>query len=88
MTRTSPLRRSFSGYEIGSHYTRHDRIVAYFQKLAELSDKATFQVIGETYEHRPQVVLTVTSPENHSNLEQIRQKHANRAGSLCRAAKS
>ncbi len=70
-----PSPQEFLGYEIGSHYTRHDRIVAYFKELAELSDKATFQVIGETYEHRPQVVLTITSPENHANLEQIRQKH-------------
>lgn len=70
-----PSPQEFLGYEIGSHYTRHDRIVAYLEKLAEVSDKATFQVIGETYEHRPQVVLTVTSTENHANLEQIQKKH-------------
>ncbi|MFH5885399.1 M14 family zinc carboxypeptidase [Halalkalibaculum sp. DA3122] len=71
-----PTPQEFFGYDIGSHYTRHDRIVDYFEKLAEVSDKASFQVIGETYEHRPQVVLTVTSAENHANLEQIRKKHA------------
>lgn len=70
-----PSPQEFLGYEIGSHFTRHDRIVAYYKKLAELSDKATFQQIGETYEHRLQVVLTITSPENHQNLEQIRKKH-------------
>lgn len=70
-----PTPAEFLGYEIGTHYTRHDRIVAYFEKLAEVSDKATFQVIGNTYEHRPQVVLTITSPENHSNLETIRKNH-------------
>jgi hypothetical protein len=70
-----PSPQEFLGYEIGSHYTRHDRIVAYFKKLAELSDKASFQVIGETYEHRPQVVLTITSPDNHENLEEIRKRH-------------
>ncbi|MCW9705582.1 M14 family zinc carboxypeptidase [Fodinibius salsisoli] len=70
-----PSPQEFLGYEIGTHYTRHDRIVAYFKKLAETSDKATFQQIGETYEKRPQVVLTVTAPENHDNLEQIWQEH-------------
>ncbi len=70
-----PTPAEFLGYEIGTHYTRHDRIVAYLEKLAKVSDKASFQVIGSTYEHRPQVVLTITSPENHNNLEQIRQKH-------------
>jgi len=70
-----PTPAEFLGYEIGTHYTRHDRIVAYFEKLAEVSDKAGFQVIGSTYEHRPQVVLTITSPDNHSSLEEIRKKH-------------
>lgn len=70
-----PTPQEFLGYEIGTHYTRHDRIVAYFEELARLSDKAEFQVIGETYQKRPQVVLTITSPENHANLEEIRQQH-------------
>ncbi len=70
-----PTPEEFLGYPIGSHYTRHDRIVAYFAELARLSDKATFEVIGKTYEERPQVVLTITAPENHARLEQIRQEH-------------
>jgi zinc carboxypeptidase len=70
-----PTPEEFLGYQIGTLHTRHDAIVAYMNKLAELSDRATIQVIGETYEHRKQVVLTITSPENHSNLEAIRQKH-------------
>ena len=70
-----PTPEEFLGYPVGTLHTRHDAIVAYMNKLAELSDRATIQVIGETYEHRKQVVLTITSPENHSNLEQIRQRH-------------
>ncbi|WP_440999553.1 M14 family metallopeptidase [Fodinibius sp. SL11] len=70
-----PSPKQFLGYDIGTHYTRHDRIVAYLKELAEQSNKATFQVIGETYEKRPQVVLTVTSPNNHENIEKIRQQH-------------
>lgn len=70
-----PSPQAFLGYEIGTHYTRHDRIVAYFEKLADISDKAEFQVIGETYQKRPQVVLTISAPENHQNIEQIRQDH-------------
>lgn len=70
-----PTPEQFLGYEIGTHYTRHDRLVAYFEELARISDKAEFQVIGKTYQKRPQVVLTITSPENHANLENIRQQH-------------
>ncbi|UCD25494.1 MAG: zinc carboxypeptidase [Gemmatimonadota bacterium] len=70
-----PSPAEFLGYPIGTFHTRHDRIVAYLQELASLSDRATFQAIGMTYEHRPMPVLTVTSPANQARLEQIRQEH-------------
>lgn len=73
--RDIPTPEQFLGYAIGTHYTRHDRIVDYLRTLAELSDKAELRVIGETVQRRPQVILTITSPENHQNLEQIRQNH-------------
>ena len=70
-----PTPEEFLGYEIGEFHTRYDRIVAYFNKLAELSDKVHVQEIGETYEQRPMIVATITSPENYANLEEIRQEH-------------
>ncbi|MGH7463888.1 MAG: M14 family metallopeptidase [Longimicrobiales bacterium] len=70
-----PSPEVFLGYEIGTHHTRHDRIVAYMQELARLSDRATYQEIGRTYELRPMPVLTVTAPANHARLEEIRRQH-------------
>ncbi|WP_420155095.1 M14 family metallopeptidase [Siphonobacter sp.] len=71
-----PSPEQFLGYPIGTHYTRHDQIVAYFKELERTSNgKAHVQVIGKSYEERPQIILTVTAPENYSNLEKIRQKH-------------
>lgn len=70
-----PSPEEFLGYPIGDWHTRHDNIVAYMEKLASLSDRATVQNIGYTYEHRAQVVLTVTSPPNHGRLEAIRTEH-------------
>ncbi len=70
-----PSPEEFLGYPIGTFATRHDRIVAYMQELARLSDRATYQSIGMTFEHRPMPVLTVTSPANHARLETIRQEH-------------
>lgn len=70
-----PTPEQFLGYPIGSHYTRHDQIVAYLKELARLSDKIHIQQIGKTFEERPQVIATITSPENYKNLEQIRQEH-------------
>ncbi len=70
-----PRPEQFLGYKIGDWHTRHDRIVEYFKELARVSPKAHFQVIGYTHEQRPQVVLTVTSPENYGRLEEIRKEH-------------
>ena len=70
-----PSPEDFLGYPIGSFVTRQDRIVAYMQELARLSDRATYQSIGMTYEHRSMPVLTVTSPSNHARLEDIRRQH-------------
>jgi hypothetical protein len=70
-----PSPEEFLGYSIGSYHTRHDRIVAYMRELARLSDRATYREIGRTYEHRPMPVLTVTAPENHDRLEEIRSRH-------------
>ena len=73
--RNIPTPEEFLGYPIGTLHTRHDAIVAYMHKLAEVSERATIEVIGETYEHRKQVVLTITSPGNQVNLEKIREDH-------------
>ncbi|MEX2531064.1 MAG: M14 family zinc carboxypeptidase [Gemmatimonadota bacterium] len=70
-----PSPQEFLGYEMGTHHTRHDQIVAYFRELARLSDRATYQEIGRTVEHRVMPVLTVTSPANHARLEEIRERH-------------
>ena len=72
---TIPTPEQFLGYEIGDFHTRHDRMVSYMEKLAAISDKANFQIIGYSNEMRPQVVLTITTPANYNNLENIRQAH-------------
>src|SRR3712207_4355774 len=70
-----PTPEQFLGYAIGTHYTRHDQIVAYLKELERVSNKVHVQTIGKTYEERPQVIVTITSPENYARLEQIRQEH-------------
>ncbi|MFP4227826.1 MAG: M14 family zinc carboxypeptidase [Salinivenus sp.] len=70
-----PSPSEFLGYEIGTHHTRHDRIVAYFRELARQSDRMTVTTIGHTNEHRPMVYAFVTAPDNHDNLDELRQQH-------------
>jgi hypothetical protein len=60
-----PTPEQFLGYAIGEQHTRHDRIVAYLKELDRLSDKVSFEIIGETFERRAQVVAIFSSPENH-----------------------
>ncbi len=45
------------------------------EELARLSERATYREIGRTVGRRPMPVLTVTSPENHGRLEEIRRRH-------------
>lgn len=70
-----PSPEEFLGYGIGEQHTRHDQIVAYFQKLADISDKASIEVYGYTHERRKLVMLTISSENNMANLPSIKEKH-------------
>ncbi len=70
-----PSPEEFLGYGIGEHHTRHDLIVAYLTKLAETSERASIYQYGKTHEGRKLVILTITSPENLSNLDNLKEQH-------------
>ncbi|MAU27065.1 MAG: zinc carboxypeptidase [Muricauda sp.] len=70
-----PSPEEFLGYGIGEHHTRHDLIVAYLTKLAEVSNRASIHQYGKTHEGRKLVILTVTDPNNLANLSSIKEKH-------------
>ncbi|WP_040489983.1 M14 family zinc carboxypeptidase [Indibacter alkaliphilus] len=70
-----PSPQSYLGYEIGEWHTRYDRLVAYFEKLAEVSPMAELKTIGYTNQLRPLVVLVISKSDNIQNLENIRQNH-------------
>ena len=70
-----PSPETYLGYAIGDHHTRHDLIVSYFEELAKSSDRATVKEYGRTHEGRKLVILTVTSPNNFSDMENIKQQH-------------
>lgn len=65
----------FLGYPIGSHHTRYDRMLAYLRYLDGVSDRMTITGIGETNEHREQILIRFTSPANAARVEAIRQEH-------------
>ncbi len=70
-----PTPEEFLGYAIGEQHTRHDQIVSYLYKLAEVSDKAEIEVYGYTHERRKLVILKVSASQNLSNLESIKKEH-------------
>lgn len=78
---TSP--KDFLGYDIGSRYTCHYKVVDYFKKLAtERSDKIKIEFYGKTNENRDLLLAYVSSSRNISQLEEIRKNNLRLCGVL------
>ncbi|HRI80435.1 MAG TPA: M14 family zinc carboxypeptidase, partial [Cyclobacteriaceae bacterium] len=82
LNKNIPTPEQFLGYPIGTHHTRHDKIVEYFKLLDQLSDRVVVEEIGKTIEQRIQVVAKITSPANHGRLEEIRKKNLEGASDI------
>ncbi len=69
---TSP--EEFFGFQLGSDrkIARWDRIVGYFDKLKEQSDRIKVVDMGPSTEGNPFLLVIISSAENIGNLEQIR----------------
>lgn len=63
------------GHEVGEWHVTHDKLVNYMRALAEASDRVTYLEHAKTHEDRPIVMLTITSPENHSSIDRIKENH-------------
>lgn len=70
-----PTPADILGHEVGEWHVTHDKLILYMQTLATASDRITLENRGETFEGRPILLLTVTSAENHQNIETIRKNH-------------
>jgi hypothetical protein len=71
-----PKPKDIIGHEVGEWHVTHDKLVQYMTVLAKVSDRISIEDRGETFEGRPLILLTITSPENHKNLEKIKQNHS------------
>lgn len=69
----------FLGYELGTQFTFHHQVIDYVNYVAQQSNRVIISKIGETYEGRPLVLLTITSPNNQANLESIRLNNLKRS---------
>ncbi len=82
-----PTPAQIIGHHVGEWHVTHDRLVTYMKALDQASDRITLEQTGLTYEARPLLLLTITSPKNHQNIESIRTQHlqlsdASKSGSL------
>ncbi len=63
-------------HEVGEWHITHDRLVNYMQAIAKAApNRVKLELMGLTYEGRPQVLLIFSSAKNLQNLEAIRQQH-------------
>ena len=70
-----PTPASIVGHEVGEWHITHDKLVEYMKALAASSDRISIENRGKTFEDRPLLLLTITAPENHKNIERIRKTH-------------
>lgn len=70
-----PTPKSVIGHEVGQWHITHDKLLQYMYAVAAASDRIRIENRGTTFEGRPLVLLTITSPENHKNIEKIRKEH-------------
>ena len=73
--KTIPTPKSVIGHDVGEWHITHDKLVEYMKALAASSDRITLENRGTTFEGRPLILLTITSPKNHQNIDAIRQQH-------------
>lgn len=76
-----PSPESYLGYKIGTRYTRHHKIVEYFNAVAKARpDMVKLEQYGLTNEGRELLLAFVGTPENIQKLESIRLNNLRLAG--------
>jgi hypothetical protein len=70
-----PTPESVLGHQVGEWHVTHDKLLEYMKALSQTSTRITFENRGKTFEGRPLILLTITSPENQQNIENIRLNH-------------
>ncbi|WP_316735727.1 M14 family metallopeptidase [Pedobacter aquatilis] len=66
----------FLGYELGTHFTPHHKVADYFRQTALAASKNVKLIeYGKTNEGRPLMVAVISSAENITKIEQIRNNN-------------
>jgi hypothetical protein len=76
----APSPSEFLGYELGTRFTPHQKVVDYFKKVAATSKGMQLQPYGKTYEGRELLLAIVSDATNLQKIEQIRTNNLSLAG--------
>ena len=71
---------AYLGYQAGSDFTPHHRVVDYFEHVAQSSPTVRLVEYGRTYEGRPLLYAIVASNTNMESIETIRLAHLRHLG--------
>ncbi|HYC72845.1 MAG TPA: M14 family metallopeptidase [Opitutaceae bacterium] len=71
-----PTPESHFGFQVGEWHLTSAQIAGYLRAVAAAApERVQLEVVGHTHERKPLIVLTITAPENHARLEQLRRDH-------------
>jgi len=70
-----PTPEDVLGFQVGERHLTSGLIKNYLEKVAEKSDRVSLSYQSVSHEKNPLLLVTITSKENHSKLEQIRLEH-------------
>jgi hypothetical protein len=68
-----PSPAALLGYPLGERFTRHAEILRYLEALDAASPRVALWQYGETYEHRPLVLLAISTERNIARLDDLRR---------------
>ncbi|MGP1276507.1 MAG: M14 family zinc carboxypeptidase [Caulobacterales bacterium] len=77
-----PLPEDVTGFAVGEIIYTPDMIAAYMRAVAAASDRVSVDTVGRSHFGRQIMRVTITAPENHARLDEIRaaQRQISEAG--------
>ena len=70
-----PTPEEVLGYQIGTYFLNWDDVCKYMERLDAASDRVSLKRFGRTYNHREFIQICISSENNISNLDKIREEH-------------
>jgi Zinc carboxypeptidase len=70
-----PPPASVIGHEVGEYHVTHDRLLQYFQALAEASPRVRLEWTGRSHEGRPTFVVVIAAADRMVDVDALREAH-------------